>query len=221
MARAVDCGTATKVLVAASLAKMGACVPVLERTTGFGARWARVLVKKHGGPLAYKTRDGRYFDSDANRRHNAWLAVVLYDGRVEKTPGAKLAAAYEQYRTHAPSGAGVLTINEFAEAIELYLRREAQLRRCTECSEEHLVFEERPLCPLCQLMLRTFCRRCAAQLADGVRHTTLYCPSCSTSADRVAERRRARRRRLAGVSGRVGTRRPPNSASWRTGEATS
>jgi DNA-directed RNA polymerase subunit RPC12/RpoP len=79
--------------------------------------------------------------------------------------------------------------------VELYRTRQAQLRRCSSCSEEHLVFTERPQCPLCQLMARTFCRRCGAQLADHVRHTTLYCPDCSSSAIRVAERRRARRRR--------------------------
>ena len=203
MSRAVDCKTAEEVLVADALATLGAAASLIGRLTGFGRRWIRVLVRGRDGPFGYKLHDAAFFESDVHRRHHAWVSVVLYESQpANLSPGARLVGAYVVYRSRAVLP-GLLTINEFAQVVELYERRDARLRECSNCHGEHLVFRERSLCPLCQMVLRTFCRCCGRQLEDNVRHTTFYCPACSKSPARVSARRRARRRQLALM--RVGT----------------
>jgi Flagellar transcriptional activator (FlhC) len=201
MSRALDCETAHEVLVAEALARLGAAATLIERLTGFGSRWSRILVRRSGGPLAYKPRDARFYEGNTDRRHHAWLAVVTYMSQsANLSAGARFVEAYIVYRGEAEQP-GLLSINEFAQVIELYRTRNAQLRTCSDCAGGHLVFTEKPICPLCQLVLRAFCRSCGGQLEDNARHTTLYCASCSASHARVAERRRARRRKLAGGGG--------------------
>jgi hypothetical protein len=202
--RAVDCETAQEVSVAQELARLGATAALIERLTGFGARWNRSLVRRYGGPIAQKPRDARFFDEDPARRHQGWLCIVMSEDQpANLSPGAQLVEAYIAYRGSAQQP-GILDINESAQVIDLYRTGNAWIRSCTQCKKEHLVLSERQLCPECWLMSRTFCKNCDRQLEESARHTTLYCSTCSTSAERIALRRRARRNRRAGQLLEVG-----------------
>lgn len=195
--RAVDCEVAQEVAVAEELAKLGATASLIERLTGFGARWNRTLVRRYGGPIAQKPRDPRFFDEDPDRRHHAWLCVVMSEDQpANLSPGAQLIEAYIAYRGIAQPG--VLNINESAQIIDLYRTGNAWIRSCTQCNRDHLLLSERLVCPECRLIARTFCKNCHSQLPDNARHTTLYCSTCATSPERIALRRRARRNRVSG-----------------------
>ena len=217
--RAVDFETARLVSVAQALARLGATPVLIERVTGFGPRWVRGLVRQHGGPLAQRPRDPRYFDEDAGRRLDGWYYLTMYlDQPCNVSMGTRILEAYLAYR--AAQQPGVLDINDCAQVVELLEAGEATVGTCRECHGGHLVFSEGRTCPECFLLARTFCRHCHKQLEEGARHTTLYCADCSDSPERISLLRRLRRMRRSGTQGQMpevglpGAGLPQLSGSW-------
>jgi hypothetical protein len=192
--RAVDCQVAQEVAVAEELARLGATAALIERLTGFGARWSRNLVRRYDGPMAQKPRDVRYFDADPDRRYHGRLCISRMEAAPSNlSPGTQLIEAYFAYRgmaQHMPNG--MLDINDAAQVIELYRAGVARVHKC-KCNRKFLTFSQRLLCPVCVLMERSFCKNCHLPLPENARHTTLYCTTCAKSPQRIAMRRRARR----------------------------
>src|SRR5579884_923419 len=129
--RAVDFETAQWVSVAQALARFGAAPGLIERVTGFGPKWSRRLVKRHGGPIALRPRDPKYFDTDARRRHDSWYFLSMYLDVPANIPmGIRLLEAYLAYR--AAQQPGVLNINECAQIADLCGAGEAKVGTCKE-----------------------------------------------------------------------------------------
>lgn len=190
--KAVDYETAREVAVAEALARLGAGAALIERRTGFGARWIRGLVRRHGGPLAQKPRDAlRWFGEDPPRLLHGWVVCVLLQ-EVEApnlSRGARLVEAYQAYKRLADAQA-ILDINDCALIIDLYAEGNAWLRPCTDCGKPQLVLAEGSVCAVCQMIARTFCRRCGKPLEEGNR-SRLYHRDCAALAatERVKDQR--------------------------------
>lgn len=191
--RATDYATAQEVAVAVELARCGASAALIERVTGFGARWVRGAVRENGGVLARKPRDPmRWFEADPQRLLHAHYVVMAYERQsANLSAGRRLVDAYRAYRTVA-SQPGLLEINECAQIVELYQTNNARVRLCGECRVRYLVLSERSLCPVCRLMAREFCRGCQQPLEAQRSHSKAYCDSCSPRAARLARKRQAR-----------------------------
>ncbi|MGH3430682.1 MAG: hypothetical protein ACRDQZ_24475 [Mycobacteriales bacterium] len=199
--KAVDYETAKEVAVAEALAELGACAARIERLTGFGARWIRGLVRRHDGPLAQKPRDAvRWFSEDPSRLLHGWVVcAVLHEvGAPNLSRGARLVEAYRAYRRLAEPQV-LLDINECALIIDLYAQGSAWLRPCTECRKPHLVLAEGSVCAVCQMMARTFCKRCGKPLEEGNR-VRLYHRDCAV----LAGTERVKDPRSLSVAYRVG-----------------
>jgi hypothetical protein len=192
--RAADYYTAQEVFVAVELARRGAASALIERLTGFGARWVRSIVREHGGALAMKSKDPlRWFEENPTRLLHARYVQMAYERQpANETMGRRLLNTYNAYRRVAAIP-GLLGINECAQVIDLYQSGNAWVRECTECQQKHLVLTERTLCPVCRLMAREFCRGCGQPLPASVGRLRAYCDTCSPRSVRLAIRRRGRR----------------------------
>lgn len=197
MHRAVDYRTAQEVCVAVELARRGAGALVLERVTGFGSRWCRVLVRENGGPISRRLRDPhRWFETDPQRLLHGRYIVMAYEcQRANRSPGRRLLGAYEVYRRVARQP-GLLDINECAQIIDLYQTGNAWVRKCRDCPALHLVLYERPLCPTCRFLAKTLCRRCSKPL-ENVPAGTAYCQCCVDQMPGLAARRRREQEKRA------------------------
>ena len=192
--RNADVERAGRIYLAETFAGLGATSMLVERVTGFGSRLCRGFVHRHKGPLSQRPRDALYFDESPARRLDSWLYWTLYLDSPSSAPvGVRLLDAYLAYR--AWQQPGVLDINDCAQVVDLCQSGKVTLGSCKECRGAHLVFFEDRTCPECSFLARTFCRNCHAQLSEGTHHTTVYCPTCSTSPQRIALLRRARRRK--------------------------
>jgi len=200
MHRSADYPTAQEIFVAVEMAKLGAAAIVIERLTGFGARWARGIVREHGGALALKWKDPvRWFEASPERLLHAAYVQCAYDMQsTAQTVGRRLLAAYRTYR-NATSEPGLLDINACAQIIDLYQSGNAWVRECIECGLKHLVLSERTLCPLCRIEGREFCRRCATLLPENHPPLRAYCDACTPRAVRMAFYRRTHREQAAGT----------------------
>lgn len=176
--RASDYKTAQEVAVAVDLARCGATVALIERMTGFGRRWIRGIMRKYGGKLARKsTGPVTWFEEKPQRLLQACYVVLAYECEAEEhSPGRRLVDAYREYRVVARDP-GILTINECAQIVDLYRKGSAFLLSCTACKTVHLALSERPLCPMCRMMEREFCKGCQCPLKN--RGASLYCEACS------------------------------------------
>ena len=201
MHRAADYHTAQEVFVAVELARRGAASALIERLTGFGARWVRNIVREHGGALAMKSKDPlRWFEENPIRLLHARYVHMAYERQsVNETMGRRVLNTYDAYRRMA-SSPGLLDINECAQVIDLYQSGNAWVRECTECQQKHLVLTERTLCPLCRLMAREFCRGCGQPLPASAGRLRAYCDTCSPRSVRLAIRRRTRRMQVSLVA---------------------
>ena len=191
--RAVDYATAQQVSIAVELARQGAASIVIERLTGFGARWVRGIVREHGGALALKLKDPvRWFEGDPHRLLHGRYVQMAYERQPAQDALAKrVLNTYLAYRRVAASP-GLLGINECAQLIDLYQRGEAWERECLECQEKHLVIADHATCPICRLIKRDFCRGCGHPLPAGAQRLRAYCDACSAPGVRQSLRRRAR-----------------------------
>lgn len=199
MHRSADYPTAQEIFVAVEMAKLGAAAIVIERLTGFGARWARGIVREHGGALALKWKDPiRWFEANPERLLHAAYVQCAYDMQsTAQSVGRRLLAAYRTYR-NATSEPGLLDINACAQIIDLYQSGNAWVRECTECGLKHLVLSERTLCPLCRIEGREFCRGCGELLPENHAPLRAYCDNCSPRAVRMAIYRRTHREHTVG-----------------------
>lgn len=218
MHRSADYPTAQEIFVAVEMARVGAAAIVIERLTGFGARWARSIVREHGGALALKWKDPvRWFEANPERLLHAGYVQCAYDMQLTaQSVGRRLLGAYRAYR-NATSEPGLLDINACAQIIDLYQSGNAWVRECTECGLRHLVLSERTLCPLCRIEGREFCRGCGQLLPEN--HPTLraYCDACSPRAVRMAIYRRGHRASEIGSGMSVQTPLVAESSSSRAG----
>jgi hypothetical protein len=192
--RAADYHTALEVFVAVELARGGAASVLIERLTGFGARWVRSIVRENGGALALKSKDPlRWFEEHPMRLLHARYVQMAYERQpANDSIGRRLLNTYGAYR-RVVSSASLLDINECAQVIDLCQSGNAWVRECTECQQKHLVLTERTLCPICRLMAREFCRGCRQLLPATGSPLRAYCDTCSPRAVRLALRRRSRR----------------------------
>lgn len=192
--RATDSETAHEVLIAEDLARCGGSAALIERLTGFGARWVRRAVKRNGGALACKPQDPlRWFEKHPERLLHARCVVMAYERQpANRSPGRRLYDAYLAYRTLAPQS-GLLDVNKCAEITQLYQSHNAWVRTCRECHLPHLVLSERSLCPVCRLLAREFCRGCSVLLPTRNNSARAYCDDCAPRASRLARKRQAKR----------------------------
>jgi len=184
--RAVDRETASEILVAVDLAKLGAGAALIGELTGFGPRWVRRVVQRNGGAIARRERDPhRWIAEEPNRSIHAAVGLCAYGLQPARATAAmKLKVSYEAYCNVMPR-AHIMDVNMLAQMIELYDDGDAQMRLCTECREAHLVLAEQPMCSACRLYERTFCRACQAELPHVDGPPRAYCISCAPRPWRV------------------------------------
>jgi transcriptional activator FlhC len=201
MSRVTDLTNAQDVILAHDMARVGGTPQLLERLTGFGARWARAVVKEECGVQpAHRRKDDPavWFEKDSERILHGYYVVKAY--RRTNTDDHRASRLIEAYNTYRElSSDPILDINHCADIIELAETGMAWERTCSSCRMRHLVVTEHYECPVCRRLQAMLCKGCGDVLPEPNKterrgRPRLYCNECETNrASRVLKSKRDRR----------------------------
>ena len=152
--KATDIATAQKVIEAVELAESGAGAPLIQRLTGFGARWSRRIrqdnkkarARRLGEPLQWVLQN-------SDRVLHAELLILIHQIQPRESEVRRLLDAFHSYR--AVVGSPVIDLDRAAQILTLFQPGEIPVRSCSKCPSPHLMFAANLQCPLCRFIART------------------------------------------------------------------
>lgn len=209
MVRVSDLANAEVVILAHELADLGGTAQLLERLTGFSARWCRSIVRGQGGMQGVQRRmddPANWFDKDAERiLHGGYVVKAYWATQAVEHRAKRLIEAFNTYREINFNP--ILTIVQCADIIDLAESGMAWERTCTSCRQRHLVVAEHPECPVCRRLRAMLCKGCGVPLPENKSkerrgRPRWYCEICESSRSRrVLKNDRQRRAHLHNVIG--------------------